>query len=362
MKPMMYKTTIHIPEKSHSYTVFIGEDMLKDISRILPREGYSKIAVITDSNVQKPWLVKLQSGMESPLYPLVLPPGEKVKTIDTVTTIWNHLLKNQFDRNSLVINLGGGVIGDMGGFAASTYMRGIEFIQIPTSITAQVDAMVGGKLGINLNEFKNYIGTFTQPSAVIIDIETLKTLPKRAFLEGFAEIIKHGLLIDRNYFEKVTAKKPFEFTNSELAEIILRSVEIKAKIVETDATEKGLRKILNFGHTIGHAIESLSFTSSMPLMHGEAILLGMIVETRISELQKLLSHEESEYVIHKLKDTGLQTTIHFITEEDILRNIMFDKKIENGVLQWTLLEKIGRAKYNQQVSENIIRTALKEIR
>ncbi len=354
----MKKLLVTIQEKPQVYPIIIGEDLIGTIDSLFHFSKYSKIAIISGNNMPKEWLKKLQGALPFESFPILVPSGEKAKTIDTVINIWNQFQKLGLDRNSLVINLGGGVICDMGGFAASTYLRGIDFLQIPTTVLAQVDASVGGKTGINFNGIKNYIGAFQQPIGVVIDVNTLSTLSERVYTQGFAEIIKHGLIADRAYFDYVTSKKPKDFNTSELTQMLAKSNEIKARIVEEDQKERGIRKIVNFGHTIGHAIESLSFETDKPYLHGEAVLLGMIVETKISELTGLLKLEDAAIIYARLSELGLPVSVNNIRTSDILKKIKTDKKVVKGQVNWTLLDSIGHAIINQKVDDKIVEKAL----
>ncbi len=220
----MKKLAISLPAtQQREYSIFIGSHLIEKIETLFDSSHYSKLLIITDETVAPLFLGKLQASLTSKSKVIILPSGENAKDIQYLTKIWQTMIDVQLDRKSLVINLGGGVIGDIGGFAASTYMRGIDFINIPTTLLSQVDESVGGKTMIDFHRIKNIVGTFYQPSAVIIDVETLKTLPERQLLNGFAEIIKTGLIIDKKYFEKVTNKKPTEFSHDELVEIIERA-------------------------------------------------------------------------------------------------------------------------------------------
>lgn len=356
----MKQITITFPSQpTHSYDISIGNNLLSNLSKILMVKQYSKIVVITDENVGKRWRSSLLSSLPSITSSLILPPGEKAKTIDSIQIIWKHLHDIGCNRKSLMINLGGGAITDMGGFAAATYMRGIDFINIPTTLLSQVDASVGGKTGIDFNGVKNLIGTFTQPKAVIIDVATLATLPKREFTSGFAEIIKHGLIKDKNYFEKVNTKHPLEFTQEELIEMISRSCEIKAQIVQSDETESEQRKMLNFGHTIGHAIEALSFETDNPLLHGEAISIGIAAESDIATRIGLLTKEDAVLIKKSLNDTGLPTIIPHFKSDDIIEKMKLDKKNAGRKINFTLLKQIGEGVINQTVNETVINEALK---
>ncbi|HSA84312.1 MAG TPA: 3-dehydroquinate synthase, partial [Patescibacteria group bacterium] len=279
---MMKILTINIPTAQKQYPILIGNELIGNLTNHIDINNYSRIFIVTDNIVAPLFLKKLLQTLPEGTAAITLSSGEKEKNIVTVGKIWSAMKENNLDRKSLVINLGGGVIGDMGGFAASTYMRGIDFLQIPTTLLSQIDASVGGKTGVDFAGIKNLVGSFQQPIGVIIDTQTLKTLPKREFLSGFGEMIKHGLIADKTYFELVTSKQPQSFSQEELINLIARSCEIKKTIVEQDETENGLRKLLNFGHTIGHAIESLSLETEMPLLHGEAVAIGMVAEAKVA--------------------------------------------------------------------------------
>jgi 3-dehydroquinate synthase len=314
--------------------------------------------------VAKHWLMPIKKSFKQKTSEIIIKPGEKEKNIETVKKIWRKMFDFGFDRKSLLINLGGGVICDMGGFAASTLMRGIEFINIPTTLLAQVDASVGGKTGIDFKEIKNAIGIFKNPSAVIIDVLTLETLPKRELIAAFAEIIKHSIIDSRDHFNLVTAKRPEEFTQKELQEIIEKSVQLKQKIVNKDSKEKGLRKVLNFGHTIGHAVESLSWKTDKPLLHGEAVAIGMVAESNLACLCQP-THNLGGCVVEPIKkalaNAGLPTIINNLSIKDILRVMSFDKKNINKKILFSLPEKIGKVRFNIEAPENLIIKAIKFI-
>ncbi len=358
----MKKLLINIKEqKQVSYPIFIGEDILFKITSLCDLSKYSKIAVVTDKVVEKLLLKNSRQFLPENSFIIVLPYGERAKNIDCVEEIWRELFENGCDRKSIVINIGGGVITDIGGFAASTYMRGIPFINAPTTLLSQVDASIGGKTGINFNEIKNLVGTFDQPKAIIIDTSVLKTLPEREFVSGFGEIIKHGLISDKNYFEYVTSKKPYEFTQEELVGIIEKSCELKGSFVGEDEKEGELRKTINFGHTIGHALESLSFETDKPLTHGEAISIGMVAESYISVFTNLLKENEIGIIKNGFVHAGLPISYKNIDEKRVLEKIKGDKKNERGLTNFTLLRGIGKSLINQKVSSKIILDALKKI-
>lgn len=358
----MKTITIHISETEKSYPIYIGKNLIEKLPKLCKLKNYTNVFVITDENVAPHFLQKVLTVIPNKKDSIIIKPGEKEKHIETVQRIWLAMKTALCDRKSLVINLGGGVIGDMGGFAASTYMRGVDFINIPTTLLAQIDESVGGKTGFDFAGIKNSIGTFSQPAGVIIDVDTLRTLPTREFLSGFAEIIKHGLIADKKYFEKVSNKKPQEFTNEELIEIIEASCEIKSHYVTTDTKEqKGLRKILNFGHTIGHAIESLALETDKPLLHGEAVSIGIIAEVKISELQGTISSREFQTIQKAFVNAELPISISNMPKEKILNTMKYDKKNVNGVINFTLLNGIGDATYDNQISDETIHKALNSI-
>lgn len=342
------------------YNIFVGKGILSKLSKLLNLKKYSSLFLITDEGVEKYWSKKIEGIFPGNFGKIVLQAGEQSKNIETVQKIWQTLLSSRSDRKTIVINLGGGVIGDIGGFSASTYMRGVDFLHIPTTLTAQVDSSVGGKVGINFAGVKNLIGTFNQPIAVVCDINLLSTLPDREFISGFAEIIKHGLIADKNYFNFITSKKPRQFTAQELARIVLESVKIKASIVARDEKESGIRRLLNFGHTIGHAIEALSQQTDNPLLHGETVSIGMIVEAKISEILGLISQREFNQIQEALSNAGLPATLPIFSFEDLMTKVKADKKSEKGEINWTLIEGIGQGVINQTVDEDVLKIALKE--
>lgn len=335
------------------YKIFIGENILNDLSEIIDLKNYSKVIVIADS--------KIPENILSDYERIVIPSGEENKNIETVQTIWKELLDRKADRKTLVINLGGGVIGDMGGFAAATYMRGINFLQIPTTLLSAVDASVGGKLGIDFSGIKNIIGSFNQPIGVIIDTKTFDTLPEREFISGFGEIIKHGIIANLNYYKKVTAKPPRNFSSEELIDIIKESVSIKSHIVSGDEKESGKRKLLNFGHTIGHAIESFSLVTDTPLLHGEAVSIGMVAEAKISEQMGLITENEVVKIRSAIENAGLPVTYQVTDKEQVISLLARDKKSEGGKINWTLIKKIGEAVIDQDVSPEHVLVALEYI-
>lgn len=337
----------------NQYQIYIGSGLLNDLSQLIDIKNFSQVIVIADRNISDKILSQFKK--------IVIDSSEKNKTIESVEEIWLQLLKVGCDRKTLVINLGGGVLGDMGGFAASTFMRGVKFLQAPTTLLSAVDASIGGKVGIDFAGIKNLIGSFNQPIGVVIDVDTFDSLPSREFISGFGEIIKHGIIADRDYFEKVTSKQPQEFSKDELIQIIKKSCEIKANIISEDEKESGNRKLLNFGHTIGHAIESYSLQTEKPLLHGEAVSIGMIAEAKISVMSNLFEEKDLEIIINVLQNAGLPTKYKVQDLEKIIELISKDKKSENGSIKWTLIKSIGEAVINKEVDEEKVRSAVKYI-
>lgn len=337
----------------NSYKVYIGNGILNDLDKLVDFSKYSKVVVIVDENIPGDVLNQYEK--------IIIPSGERNKNIETIQLIWKKLLELKCDRKSLAINLGGGVISDMGGFAASTFMRGLDFLQIPTTVLSQVDASVGGKLGVNFAGIKNLVGLFKQPMGVICDISLFKTLPDREFIEGFGEIIKHGVIVDTEYFNFVTSKKPREFSENEMIQIIKRSVEIKKEIIEGDVAEKSRRRLVNFGHTIGHALESISLNEETSLLHGEAVSIGMVAEGKISQEMGLLSEVDLEKLTRALENTGLPVKYKIRDLEKVLSKIKSDKKSQKGIVYFTLISGIGKSEVGREVSKDVLNSALQFI-
>ena len=341
----------------NDYSVYVGRNIISEIGKLFDLQKYSQIVVVTDKAISELYIDDVRKNIPE-VKEVIIGSGERFKNIETVQEIWKEFLRLGVDRKSLIINLGGGVIGDMGGFAASTYMRGIDFLQVPTTILAQVDASIGGKVGINFGGVKNLIGAFNQPIGVVCDVSTLKSLNDREFIEGFGEVIKHGVIADKKYFEFVTSKKPREFSEDELVKIVSDSCEIKNSIVSKDVTEKNVRRMVNFGHTIGHALESLSLETDNHLLHGEAVSLGMIAEGKVSVLKKMFSEEEFKEMVEALENAGLPTKDEITEKKEVLKRIKSDKKSERGVVYWTLITKIGECVTGQVVDDNLVDQAL----
>lgn len=342
--------------KSINYSVFFDKQ-LEALDNFINNSSYSKVFILTDRNTGQYCLPVLKEALPKlTAYDLIeIDPGEENKNIDFCIGIWKMLLDFGADRKSLMINLGGGVITDIGGFAASTFKRGIDFVQIPTTLLSQVDASVGGKTGIDMDGVKNIIGTFALPKAVFINSSFLSTLDDRQMVSGFAEMIKHGLIYDRDYFAQLKAVNPTAIDD----QLVYRSVEIKNDVVTKDPTEKGLRKILNFGHTIGHAIESYSLANdSFPLLHGEAIGVGMICEAYLSHRQNGLSLEELNELTDYISTIFSAYSFGEGIYDELFTYMLNDKKNSGGNIGFALLKQIGLCDFDIYVHEENIKESL----
>jgi len=336
-------------------TVIFSSDIRATLAEILGARHFSKLVVLTDTNTQQFCLPLVQEVVPPETVFISVPAGEQFKTLETCSIIWTQMTEAVLDRQALVINLGGGVIGDMGGFCASVYKRGIPFITIPTTLLSQVDASVGGKLGIDFMGYKNHLGVFQLPEAVLIAPEFLATLPQRELRSGYAEVIKHGIIRDATYFRALPSTN---WEKQDWTRIIRHSVKIKKAVVQVDPKESGLRKILNFGHTIGHAIESFYLTSAQPLLHGEAIAIGMIAEG-------FLSFEKIGFSFEELNELSTMLLTIFgkveLDPKDCDRLVDLcaqDKKNEGSTQLLTLLPKIGDCHYNIAVTREEIKHAI----
>jgi 3-dehydroquinate synthase len=341
--------------------IIIGKNLLVKINTLIDFRKFSKVSVLTDENIPKVFIEKIEEALKQKIIKIIIPPGETEKNIETVKKIWKKMLENGLDRRSLLINLGGGVISDMGGFAAATYMRGIDFLNIPTTLLAQVDAGIGGKTGIDFLEIKNGIGVFREPILTVIDVDTLVTLPKRELRAAFGEIIKHGVISGREDLDLATSKQPEQLSQSELIKIIGRSINIKSGIVKKDPKERDLRKVLNFGHTIGHAIESLSWKTEKPLLHGEAVALGMIIESQLANKLGILSNEDLKIIEKSIRKAGLMSNTLSVRIPDILKMIASDKKNIKGEILLSLPKSIGKVVPNIKISPQKIKSCLQSL-
>lgn len=323
--------------------------------------GYEKgkVFLVTEENVNNLWLSGFSDFLENQsIKKLVLPAGENNKNLESVSKVWGFLSQNGADRKSLLINIGGGMLTDLAGFAASTFKRGIDFLNIPTTLLSQVDASVGGKTGINFNGLKNEIGTFKDPVSVIIDTEFLKTIERQNFLSGFAEMIKHGLIKNTDHLDEL---KSFDLENinyKSLLQIIQNSVNVKEYFVLNDPTEKNIRKGLNFGHTTGHAFESLAMEQNRPVLHGFAVAWGMITELFLSVKTCGFNEAESRDLTQWLLNIYGKFEIGENDFERLFELMTHDKKNESGRINFTLLAEPGKMKINQNCDKDSIFEAL----
>jgi len=316
------------------------------------------VFLLCDTNTQRDCLPLLRSFVSFDFVDdmLTIPAGEENKNIQTATALWQELLDKNADKNTVLICLGGGVVCDMGGFVGATFKRGIDYVFIPTSLMAQIDACIGGKTAVNLGGIKNQIGLFHQPETVFTIPAFLDTLPEKEILSGFAEMLKHGLIADKIYWEKLaTIRAISQITSSES---IKKSIYIKTSICNVDMYEMGERKKLNFGHTIGHALESFALLAGRALTHGESVALGMIAEAHISFQKKLISEEKFVSITDVLHRFFPPYPIENKDYSTILSYLQKDKKKVNNNLNFTLLDDIGSAVINQQVSQSEIKQAL----
>ncbi|MDF1697309.1 MAG: 3-dehydroquinate synthase [Saprospiraceae bacterium] len=337
-----------------TYTVHIND--WEGLNTFINQGSFSSIFVIVDQNTFQFCLPLFEEKVNVPFEVILTESGEKNKNLESCKVIWDDFIKKGADRHSLCINLGGGVIGDMGGFAASTFMRGMNFIQIPTTLLSQVDASVGGKLGIDYHHLKNLVGIIKNPGAVFVFTPFLKTLPYLQLLSGFAEVIKHGLIRDAKAFEELTQIDALSQLDWE--EMIYESVKIKKDITEKDPYERGERKILNFGHTLGHAIESHALSNGIDLLHGEAVAMGMIMETYLSYEKGYLTLAQTEKVKNRVIPLFGHHAEKIPSIEVLMKLMAKDKKNKSGEILFSLLETIGEGNFDQHVSLNAIEKSI----
>ena len=294
------------------------------------------------------------------VYIFTIPAGETNKNLDVVQTVYTYLIEEHFERRDMIVALGGGVVGDLAGFTAATYLRGIDFIQVPTSLLAQVDSSIGGKTGVDFAKYKNMVGAFHMPRLVYINIDTLSTLSVRLFNSGFGEIIKHGLIKNREYFDYLDTN--YEHIKTLEPEYIMETVYgsclIKADVVNNDPTEKGERALLNFGHTLGHAVEKLM---NFSLYHGECVALGMICASYISKERGYISEDDYAAIRKMLRKYGFPTKVEGLDIFSILEVSKSDKKMDNGTIKFILLKKLGQAYIDKTVMDEEILEAIQFI-
>lgn len=334
----------------------MGNEVFELLLEDLIAHSYSRVFVLVDANTEKFCLPLLHKYLFD-THLIRIPAGEEHKSLETAQFIWNELQKNGADKQAVLVNLGGGVVSDIGGFCAATYKRGIDFINVPTTLLSMVDASVGGKLGVDFNQVKNVIGLIQNPKAVYIYPGFLSTLPEREIKSGFAEVIKHALIADEEYWEKISK---FSFDEwHKLPSLINMSVRIKMQVVKKDPLEKSTRKALNFGHTVGHAMESYSLIKDKrPLNHGEAVAIGMICEAYLSKEAGLLSGKELKQISELILKHYPKYSLRTVLSPELLRLMKQDKKNMNEAINFTLLKRIGKASIDHYFTEHQVSMAL----
>lgn len=347
------------------------EKLPEELQKLFPEEdGESllkkrNLCVITDRNVDALFgaeIKELLQGICKELSFYVFSAGEEHKTLETVSDIYRFLIEKRITRKDMLIALGGGVVGDITGFAAASYLRGIDFVQIPTTLLSQVDSSIGGKTGVDFEQYKNMVGAFHMPRLVYTNVSVLKELDERQFASGFAEVMKHGLIKDRKYYEWLL-ENIYEIDDREadvLQEMVYRSCVIKKKVVEKDPTEQGERALLNFGHTIGHGIEK---ASNFSLLHGECVALGCIAAADISYKRHLIGEDEYLEIRDMFVPFHLPITLREIsfTAQEVVENTKSDKKNASGTLRFILLERLGKAVIEETVTEKELLEAVEDL-
>ena len=353
--------TLNVNLEGRSYPIYIGTDVSLDNELYSKHIKTKKIALITNEQIADLYLSEISQTLNAfELKILVLPEGETEKNLETVGKAVEFLSDNGIDRDSSIIAFGGGVIGDITGFVASSYMRGIKFLQVPTTLLAQVDSSVGGKTGVNISTGKNLIGAFYQPSAVIADTRYLNTLEPNRFSEGLAEVIKYGLIRDADFFAWIgkNTSRILTLEPEVMAHLIERCCQIKAEIVSEDEREGSVRAILNYGHTFGHAIESL--TDYSVYTHGEAVSIGMVMAASMAERMGMLSQEDKKDITSLLESVNLPTRKPDLNRNDFLESMKRDKKVQDGEIRLILLESIGKAIISNDYPNEILMKTISE--
>lgn len=346
-----------------SCPIYFFNEAFEALNKSIKTNAYSSIFILTDTNTQENCCTFLLQKIETDkrIEVLEIDAGEKNKTLAKCTQLWETLSELGADRKSLLINLGGGVVTDLGGFVASCFRRGIDFIHVPTSLLGMVDASIGGKNGVDLGPLKNQVGVIRNPEMILIDTKFLTTLPAHELRSGLAEMLKHGLIYDKQYWEMFVELDKLDAEDLDL--LIYASIQIKIAVVEQDPSENGIRKILNFGHTLGHAIESFSLSNhSKSLLHGEAVAIGMLLEAYISS--KLLEFPAEELLQIKEVVTNYYQNPTFSLEEigEIIQLLKYDKKNSDGNINFVLLHQIGECKIDAHVDNALIYEAFEYLK
>jgi 3-dehydroquinate synthase len=355
---------VNVSLGQRSYEILIGRGLLSRLGKECARLKLGRrCAIISDSHVAPHYARAVersltQAGFEPLL--LTVPAGETSKSLKTVQHCFDQLAAHRLERKSFIVALGGGVVGDLAGFVAATYLRGIPFVQVPTTLLAQVDSSVGGKVGVNLKAGKNLVGAFYQPKLVLCDLATLDSLPRREFISGLGEIIKYGIIYDAPLFRRLERNMPAFLRRdpAELAAIIARCCEIKAEVVRQDEKEGGLRAILNFGHTVGHGLEAISHYGKY--LHGEAIALGMIAAAQLSAATSGLSETDTTRIRTLIERAGLPSRVPLTASQKrrLLASLKLDKKVSAGEILFVLADQIGHSLFGRKVPESVLRSVL----
>ncbi len=358
---------VNVPLGNRSYPIRIVPGLIQQLGPWCRRQKLGqRCALISDTHVAPRYAAAAQRSLKQAGFDAVLltvPAGETAKSLKSVQACYDRLAAHRLERNSFIVALGGGVVGDLAGFVAATYLRGVPFVQVPTTLLAQVDSSVGGKVGVNLAAGKNLVGAFHQPRFVLCDLDTLNTLPEREFRAGLAEVIKYGIIHDAKLFARLERDLPkiLQREPKTLAAVIARCCEIKAEVVGQDETEGGLRAILNFGHTIGHAIENISGYGTF--LHGEAISIGQMAAAELSASVLGLTGREVERIRNLFQRAGLPTQMKLnpAVRKKLFAAMSRDKKVSGGEVKFVLAERIGKVAWGQRVSAVLVNAALDQI-
>jgi 3-dehydroquinate synthase len=344
--------------------VLIGKDIVKEIPQYFDFSKYSGGCIVCEAAVAKNYGDLIRSSMPPGFQFIPVPGGEGAKSLEMLSFLWGEFLKGGVDRKGVVVNFGGGAMLDITGFASSTYMRGVSFIHVPTTVLSQVDASIGGKTGLNIHGVKNLVGSFQQPAGVCVDVAFIRTLSDREIRAGVAEMIKHGMMFSEEHFKELKGISwpSVRQDPSQLSQVIFNSCQIKARVIAADPHEGGLRKALNFGHTVGHAIEMLSHESGEPLTHGEAVALGMKAETAMAVESKLCRKETFDRLVDLLTSVGLPTTWKSTVSSDVIIGRMTqDKKNVGGRILFAVPRAVGQLEIDCEFSESVLSDGLGRI-
>ena len=351
-------------EGDFHYPIYFEKDF-SGLAQAVREEGLSghKICVVTDSHVEPLYLKSVMDSLQevsSQIFSFVFEAGEKNKNLDTVQELYRSLIEHEMDRKGLLVALGGGVVGDLTGFGAATYLRGINFIQVPTTLHSQVDSSVGGKTGVDFQQYKNMVGAFHQPRLVYMNLSALNTLPQKEFACGMGEILKTGLICDGEFFRFICANQKTiqELDYTLLSQMIRRCCEIKAGVVERDPKEQGERALLNLGHTVGHAVENLK---NFQLLHGQCVGLGLVAAAYLSMQRGLLTQEEYNEIRNGCEAFHLPLAVDSLKAEEILAATKKDKKMEAGHIKFILMDGIGKSFIDKTVTDMELLSAIREI-